>query len=72
MENVTETHLNSKGVDNANDPANYITLVVGIAIIMIGVLLRFFGAWAMIDIVSNIILLAGLGVSLKSVYNILH
>lgn len=72
MENVKETYKKSNASDNANNPAHYRLLTLGIIIIMIGCLLRFMGEWAMIDMVSNLITIVGIGISLKSVYNILQ
>ncbi|WP_238387879.1 hypothetical protein [Pararcticibacter amylolyticus] len=47
-------------------------MTIGIVVIMIGVVLRFLGEWTMIDLVSNLITLAGIAIALKSVYNILR
>ncbi len=71
MENVENKLVGEKQLDNANNPAHYSMMVVGIFIIMVGMLLRFFGEWALIDLVSNLIALVGIIVALKSVYNIL-
>lgn len=72
MENVKETFERSNDSDNANNPAHYQLMTLGIIIIMVGVVLRFFGEWTMIDLVSNLITVVGIVVSLKSVYNILR
>lgn len=72
MENLQETYSNSNASNNANNPAHYRLLTIGIIITMAGVLLRFFGEWSLIDIVSNLIALLGIAVSLKAVYNILQ
>lgn len=72
MENLKETFENSNASSNANNPAHYSLLTVGIVIIMVGVLLRFAGQWAMIDLISNLIALVGIVVSLKAVFNILR
>ncbi len=72
MENLQESYGNSNAGNNANNPAHYRLLTAGIVIIMIGVLLRFFGEWTLIDIVSNLIALLGIAISLKAVYNILQ
>lgn len=71
MEDVRNNYTDSRDTDNANNPAHYTQMTIGIFIIMIGVLLRFFGEWAMIDLVSNLITLGGIVVALKAVYNIL-
>lgn len=71
MENVQENYLENKPVDNANNPANYWMMTIGIFVIMVGMLLRFFGEWSGIDIVSNLIALVGICVALKAVSNIL-
>ncbi|PWG78789.1 hypothetical protein DDR33_20390 [Pararcticibacter amylolyticus] len=72
MENVKQTYNTSNGSDNANNPAHYSLMTIGIVVIMIGVVLRFLGEWTMIDLVSNLITLAGIAIALKSVYNILR
>jgi len=73
MENTDRTTRNL-GVqnDNANNPAHYQLLTIGIIITLIGVLLRFFGDWALIDAVSNLILVVGVGICLRAVYKVLQ
>ncbi|WP_242689170.1 hypothetical protein [Pedobacter sp. SYSU D00535] len=46
-------------------------MTLGIVVTMIGVVLRFLGTWTFIDAVSNIILIVGVLICLKSVSNIL-
>ncbi|WP_374166528.1 hypothetical protein [Arcticibacter sp. MXS-1] len=72
MENVKETFERSNHSDNANNPAHYTLMTLGIIVIMVGVVLRFLGDWTMIDLVSNLITVVGIAISLKSVYNILR
>ena len=71
MENLKETYNKSNHSDNANNPAHYSMMTIGIFITMAGALLRFTGEWALIDIVSNLITVVGIALSLKSAYNIL-
>lgn len=73
MENTNRTTRNlGEQDDNANNPAHYQLLTIGIIITLIGVLLRFFGNWALIDAVSNLILVIGVGICLRAVYKVLQ
>lgn len=73
MENIQKSQTGKNLIDNnANNPAHYKLLVLGLAVIMIGVLLRFAADSLILDMVSNVMMLVGLGLGLKSVYNILR
>lgn len=73
MENTNRTTPNlGEQNDNANNPAHYQLLTIGIIITLIGVLMRFFGDWALIDAVSNLILVIGVGLCLRAVYKVLQ
>ncbi|MGV3706841.1 MAG: hypothetical protein ACO1NU_15825 [Arcticibacter sp.] len=73
MENTNRTTRNiGEQNANANNPAHYQLLTIGIVITMIGVLLRFFGDWSLIDAVSNLILVVGVGICLRAVYKVLQ
>ncbi len=71
MENFKETYKESNTTNNANNPSHYTLMTLGIVVTMIGVVLRFLGTWTFIDAVSNIILIVGVLICLKSVSNIL-
>ncbi|HEX8376548.1 MAG TPA: hypothetical protein VF602_01935 [Pedobacter sp.] len=71
MENSTDTVHNSKNSENANNPAHYTLMIVGIIVVNIGTFLRFIGNWTFVDILSNIIFVIGVIICLKSVTNIL-
>lgn len=71
MENVTETYKRSEETNNANETSHYSLLAIGIVIGFVGVILRFLTTWTFIDILSNIILIIGIVICLKSVLNIL-
>ena len=71
MENVKETYNKSEHSENANATSHYALMTVGIIIGMIGVMLRFAGTWAFIDIVSNVLFIIGIIISIKAVLNIL-
>ena len=55
----------------ANNPAHYSTLIVGIVIGLTGIFLRFTGSWPMISIVSNVLWVLGAVICLRSVVKIL-
>lgn len=57
--------------EEANLPQHYIILTVAVIIGIVGVYLRFFGDFHYVNIVSNIILIIGVGIALKTVGNIL-
>lgn len=46
-------------------------ITIAVIIGLVGVFLRFLGTWAFIDIVSNILLIIGVILALKAVFNIL-
>jgi len=71
MENLKDSYKASNESDNANNPAHYTTLTLGIVVSMIGVLLRFAGTFAFIDIISNVILVIGVLICLRAVSGIL-
>lgn len=71
MENLKETYKSSEHTNNANATSHYTLMTVGIIVGMAGVLLRFAGTWTGIDLVSNILLVIGTAICLKSVFNIL-
>jgi hypothetical protein len=71
MENLKETYNDSNYSNNSNNPSHYMLMTVGLIITMTGVLLRFAGTFAFIDWISNILLVIGVIVCLKSVKNIL-
>ncbi|MGV3508344.1 MAG: hypothetical protein ACO1N7_03565 [Sphingobacteriaceae bacterium] len=70
MENQVKTYK-GKNSENANNPAHYTLLTIGIFVTVLGSMLRFAGDWALIDVVSNIIFLIGVVLCLKAVVNIL-
>ncbi|WP_256014379.1 hypothetical protein [Desertivirga xinjiangensis] len=67
MANVNE----NRQTNNANNPSHYTLMTLGIVITMVGVGLRFIGTFSLIDVISNIILIVGVLICLKSVSNIL-
>jgi len=62
-----------KGVNSEapNNPAHYTLLTVAIAIIIVGLFLRFFSQWEFINLASNLIFLVGVFFALKAVLRIL-
>ena len=62
-----EESYKNKVTEDANDPAHYKLITIGIIIGMIGILLRFTGTWTFIDAVSNIRIV----ICLKAVLRIL-
>lgn len=71
MENLKETYKKSDHTDNANDTSHYQLMTIGIIIGLVGILLRFTGSWAFIDIISNVLFAIGSLISIKAVLNIL-
>jgi hypothetical protein len=67
MENTYKNRI----TEEANAPAHYKLIVVGVVIGMIGILLRFTGSWTLINVVSNIIFVIGIVICLKAVLTIL-
>jgi hypothetical protein len=55
----------------ANNPAHYATIIVGIVVGLTGIFLRFTGSWPMISLVSNVLWVAGAVICLRSVLKIL-
>ncbi len=68
---MEDTSNNNNSAAEANDPSHYTTITVGIVIGLIGIFLRFTGAWPLIDTVSNIIWVIGIVICLRSVLKIL-
>lgn len=56
--------------EEANDERHYLLLVVAIIIGVVGVYLRF-ADFKYVNIVANIVLIAGVGIALKAVFAIL-
>jgi hypothetical protein len=71
MENIKDTYNKSEHANNANETSHYVLMTVGIAVGLVGVFLRFAGTWSFVDILSNIILVIGVIICLKAVFNIL-
>jgi len=71
MENIKETYNRSEHANNANETSHYTLMAVGIAVGLVGIFLRFAGTWTFVDILSNIILVIGVVICLKAVFNIL-
>ena len=71
MERFTETYNKSMESNNANDTSHYVLMAIGIVVGTVGILLRFFTTWTLVDIVSNIIFVIGVIISLVSVFRIL-
>jgi hypothetical protein len=71
MENPVDTYKKSENSNNANNPSHYTLMTLGIIVTMVGTFLRFFGEWALVDVISNIIFVIGVILCLKSVINIL-
>ena len=67
MANINET----KETNDANNPSHYVLMTWGIVVTMVGVVLRFLGTFSLIDVISNIILIIGIVICLKSVKAIL-
>lgn len=61
----------NKATEEANDPAHYYQITIGIIVGMIGILLRFTGSWPMISIVSNVLWVIGVVICLRAVLRIL-
>ena len=58
--------------NNANETGHYSLLAVGIAIGIVGVLLRFLSEWEWIDLISDAIFIVGIVLCLKAVFKILQ
>jgi hypothetical protein len=71
MENLKDTYNKSEHSNNANATSHYILILFAVIIGITGLLLRFTGTWALIDIVSNVIFIIGIALALKAVFNIL-
>ena len=72
MENTNNTIETTNDGINANDSSHYKLLTIGIIITLLGVLLRFLGHWSLIDLISNVILVIGVGICLRAIYNVLR
>jgi hypothetical protein len=72
MENLKETYNNDSNNNESNNPSHYMLMTAGIAVVMLGVLLRFAGTFAFVDAISNVILIVGVIICLKSVKSILQ
>jgi len=57
--------------EEANEERHYYLLVVAIVIGIVGVYLRFIGDFRHVNLVANIILITGVAIALRAVYNIL-
>jgi hypothetical protein len=60
-----------KETEEANNPSHYIVLTVAIAIGLVGVYLRFAGDSFLINATSNVILVVGIVIALRSVFKIM-
>jgi hypothetical protein len=66
-----EQSYKNKRTQEANDPAHYKLITIGLVIGMIGVFLRFTGSWMFIDAISNILFVVGSVICLRAVLRIL-
>lgn len=57
--------------NNANETSHYLLMTVGIAVGMLGVVLRFLSDWVYMDFIANVIFVIGTVISLRAVFNIL-
>jgi hypothetical protein len=57
--------------NNANETSHYVLMTIGIAIGMLGVVLRFLSDWEYMDLIANFIFIIGTIASLKAVVDIL-
>ncbi|MFD2161165.1 hypothetical protein ACFSJU_02115 [Paradesertivirga mongoliensis] len=71
MENPIETYNKSKNSENANNPAHYTLMAIGVFVTVLGAVLRFIAPWTFVDMLSNIILVIGVIICLKAVLAIL-
>lgn len=71
MDNPLETYKKSDNNTNPNATSHYKLMTVGIVIGLVGSLLRFTSTWQFIDIASNIILVIGVIICFKAVFDIL-
>jgi uncharacterized membrane protein YqiK len=60
-----------KETEEANNPSHYMVLTVAIVIGLVGVYLRFAGNSFAINAASNVILVAGVIIALRSVFKIM-
>ena len=58
--------------EEANSERHYLLLVVAIIIGIVGVYLRFVADFRHVNIVANIILIIGVAIAMKAVYDILE
>jgi hypothetical protein len=71
MENLKETYQESENTTDPNATSHYVFLTIGIIIGAIGIFSRFIINWDLIDVVANILFIAGILISLKAVFDIL-
>ena len=68
---MEDIYKKNKATVEANDPAHYTQIIIGIVIGLTGIFLRFTGSWPMISIVSNILWVIGIVICLRAVLRIL-
>lgn len=71
MDNPAETYTKSDKSTNPNSTSHYVLLTIGIIIGFAGSLVRFVADSQLIDIFSNILLVIGVIICFKAVYDIL-
>ncbi len=69
-----DNHKDSGNIinNNANETSHYSSLAIGIAIGIVGILLRFLTNWELVDIVSDTIFIIGIVICLLAVAKILR
>ena len=72
MENVKETYKRSDHTLNSNATSHYRLMTIGIIVGLAGIMLRFAGSWALIDIAANVLFVIGIVICIKAVLNILR
>ena len=71
MSEIREAYERSNHTANANSTSHYILITIAVIIGLAGVFLRFVGTWGFIDLAANILLIIGVIIALKAVFNIL-
>jgi hypothetical protein len=71
MANLKETYQNSENTNNPNATSHYTFLTLGLIIGFAGIFMRFIVAFPMVDVIANILFIAGILMSLKAVFDIL-
>jgi uncharacterized membrane protein len=66
-----EESYKNRITEEANDPAHYKLITIGVIIGMLGIMLRFTGTWPFINTVSNILFIIGIVICLRAVLRIL-